>query len=32
VYARVEVPEERRPRKNQIGSAGISKKKEFIQE
>ena len=32
VYARVEVPEERRPRKIQIGSAGASKKKEFIQE
>lgn len=32
VYARVEVPEERRPRKIEIGSAGASKKKEFIQE
>ena len=32
VYARVELPEERRPRKIEIGSAGASKKKEFIQE
>jgi len=32
VNARVEVPEERRPRKIQLGSAGASKKKEFIQE
>lgn len=32
VNARVEVPEERRPRKIEIGSAGASKKKEFIQE
>jgi len=32
VNARVEVPEERRPRKIDIGSAGASKKKEFIQE
>jgi molecular chaperone IbpA len=32
VNARVEVPDERRPRKIEIGSAGASKKKEFIQE
>ena len=32
VNARVEVPEERRPRKLEIGSAGASKKKEFIQD
>ena len=32
VYARVELPEERRPRKIEIGSAGASKKKEFIQD
>ena len=32
VNARVEVPEERRPRKIQLGSAGASKKKEFLQE
>ena len=32
VKARVEIPEERRPRKIEIGSAGASKKKEFIQE
>lgn len=32
VYARVEVPEERRPRKIEIGSAGASKKKQFLQE
>ena len=32
VNARVEVPEERRPRKIKLGSAGASKKKEFIQE
>ncbi len=32
VNARVEVPEERRPRKIEIGSAGASKKKEFSQE
>ena len=32
VNARVEVPEERRPRKINIGSAGASTKKEFIQE
>lgn len=33
VNARVEVPEERRPRKIQIGSTGTSKKKEtFLQE
>lgn len=32
VHARVEVPEEKRPRKINIGSAGASKKKEFIQE
>ena len=32
VNARVEVPEERRPRKIEIGSAGASKKKRFIQE
>ena len=30
VYARVELPEERRPRKIQIGSAGASKKKSFL--
>jgi molecular chaperone IbpA len=32
VNARVEVPDERRPRKIEIGSAGKSKKKEFIKE
>ena len=32
VNARVEVPEERRPREIKIGSAGASKKKEFLQE
>lgn len=32
VKARVEVPEERRPRKIQIGSTGTSTKKEFIAE
>ena len=32
VNARVEVPEERRPRKIEIGSTGTSKKKSFIQE
>ena len=32
VYARVELPEEKRPRKIEIGSAGASKKKEFIQD
>ena len=32
VKARVEIPEERRPRKIEIGSAGASKKKEFLQE
>ena len=32
VNARVEVPDERRPRKIQLGSAGASKKKEFIQD
>ena len=32
VNARVEVPEERRPRKINIGSTGKSKKKEFISE
>ena len=32
VNARVEVPEERRPRKIEIGSAGASTKKRFIQE
>ena len=32
VNARVEVPEERRPRKIEIGSAGASTKKEFLQE
>jgi len=32
VNARVEVPEERRPRKIKLGSAGPSKKKEFIQD
>jgi molecular chaperone IbpA len=30
VYARVELPEERRPRKIDIGSAGASKKKSFL--
>ena len=30
VYARVELPEERRPRKIEIGSAGASKKKSFL--
>ena len=30
VNARVEVPEERRPRKIEIGSAGASKKKEYL--
>ena len=32
VNARVEVPEERRPRKIEIGSTGTSKKKSFIQD
>ena len=32
VYARVELPEERRPRKIEIGSAGASKKKQFLKE
>ena len=32
VYARVELPEEKRPRKIEIGSAGASTKKRFIQE
>ena len=32
VNARVEVPEERRPRKIEIGSTGTSTKKEFIQD
>lgn len=32
VNARVEIPEEQRPRKINIGSTGTSKKKEFIQE
>ena len=30
VYARVELPEEKRPRKIDIGSAGASKKKSFL--
>ena len=30
VYARVELPEEKRPRKIEIGSAGASTKKEFL--
>ena len=30
VYARVELPEERRPRKIEIGSAGASKRKQYI--
>lgn len=30
VYARVEIPEEQRPRKIDIGSAGSSKKKQFL--
>ena len=30
VYARVELPEEKRPRKIQLGSAGASKKKEYL--
>ena len=30
VYARVELPEERRPRKIEIGSAGASKKKQYL--
>jgi len=30
VYARVELPEEKRPRKIKLGSAGISKKKEYL--
>ena len=30
VYARVELPEEKRPRKIEIGSAGASKKKEYL--
>ena len=30
VYARVELPEEKRPRKIKIGSAGASTKKEFL--
>ena len=32
VYARVELPKEKRPRKIEIGSAGASTKKEFLQE
>jgi len=32
VNARVEVPEERRPRKIEIGSAGASTKKDFLRE
>ena len=32
VNARVEIPEEQRPRKINIGSTGTSKKKEFIQD
>jgi molecular chaperone IbpA len=30
VYARVELPEEKRPRKIELGSAGASKKKEYL--
>ena len=30
VYARVELPEEKRPREIKIGSAGASTKKEFL--
>ena len=30
VYARVEIPEEQRPRKIDIGSAGASKKKQYL--
>tara|TARA_Y100001938_G_C7808309_1_gene290577 strand:- start:42 stop:497 length:456 start_codon:yes stop_codon:yes gene_type:complete len=30
VYARVEIPEEQRPRKIEIGSAGASKRKQYI--
>ena len=30
VYARVELPEEQRPRKIEIGSAGASKKKQYL--
>ena len=30
VYARVELPEEKRPRKIEIGSAGASKKKQYL--
>ena len=30
VYARVELPEEKRPRKIQLGSAGASKKKQYL--
>ena len=30
VYARVEIPEEQRPRKIEIGSAGASKKKQYL--
>ena len=30
VYARVELPEEKRPRKIELGSAGESKKKEYL--
>ena len=30
VYARVELPEEKRPRKIDIGSAGASKKKQYL--
>ena len=30
VYARVEIPEEQRPRKIQIGSAGASTRKQFL--
>ena len=32
VYARVELPEEKRPRKIELGSAGASKKKEYLVE
>ena len=32
VYARVELPEEKRPRKIELGSAGESKKKEYLVE
>ena len=30
VYARVELPEEKRPRKIELGSAGASKKKQYL--